>query len=88
MWLYLNKNVTIQWCMITEACAKGSDGHEFAGIWGNEYGTCHHNLIAHNVSRNPRWASGSRWNDYRNNVISNWAYNRLSPRTPLYDTRT
>ena len=72
--LYHNENVTIQWCMITEACAKGDSGHRFGGIWGNQYGTYHHNLIAHNDSRNPRWASGCGFNDYRNNVLYNWGY--------------
>jgi len=75
---YHNENVTIQWCMITEACAKFKNGkntgHWFGGIWGNNYGTYHHNLIAHNDSRNPRWASGCGFNDYRNNVLYNWGY--------------
>lgn len=74
MSLYHNENVTFQWCMITEACAKGDRGHRFGGIWGNHYGTYHHNLIANNDSRNPRWASGCGYNDYRNNVIYNWGY--------------
>jgi len=74
MSLYHNENVTIQWCMITEACAKGGSGHRFGGIWGNQYATYHHNLIAHNDSRNPRWASGCGFNDYRNNVLYNWGY--------------
>jgi pectate lyase len=77
--LYRNENVTIQWCMITEACAKFKNGkntgHRFGGIWGNNYSTYHHNLFAHNDSRNPRWASGSKYNDYRNNVLYNWGYN-------------
>jgi pectate lyase len=60
--------------MITEACAKGGSEHRFGGIWGNQYGTYHHNLIAHNDSRNPRWASGCGFNDYRNNVLYNWGY--------------
>lgn len=76
--IYMNENVTIQWCMITEACPKivdGEDtGHRFGGIWGNNQGTMHHNLIAHNASRNPRWASGCGHNDYRNNVLYNWGY--------------
>ncbi len=72
--LYHNENVTIQWCLITEACAKEDGSHRFGGIWGNNYGTYHHNLIAHNDSRNPRWASGCGYNDYRNNVIYNWGY--------------
>jgi len=72
--LYHNENVTIQWCMITEACAKEDGSHRFGGIWGNSYGTYHHNLIADNDSRNPRWASGCGYNDYRNNVLFNWGY--------------
>ncbi|WP_201743589.1 pectate lyase family protein [Roseiconus nitratireducens] len=72
--LYHNENVTLQWCMITEACAKADGSHRFGGIWGNQYGTYHHNLFAHNDSRNPRWASGCGYNDYRNNVLFNWGY--------------
>ncbi|MFN3150202.1 pectate lyase [Bremerella sp.] len=77
--VYRNEFVTIQWCMMTEACVKFVDGkdtgHRFGGIWGNNYGTYHHNLFAHNDSRNPRWAAGSKYNDYRNNVLYNWGYN-------------
>jgi pectate lyase len=77
--LYQNERLTVQWCMITEACAKFRDGentgHRFGGIWGNNYGSYHHNLFAHNDSRTPRWASGSGHNDYRNNVVYNWGYN-------------
>jgi len=72
--VYHNENVTIQWCMITEACAREDGSHRFGGIWGNNYGSYHHNLIAHNDSRNPRWASGCGYNDYRNNVLYNWGY--------------
>lgn len=74
MSIYHCENVTIQYCMITEACAKGDSGHRFGGIWGSQYATYHHNLIAHNDSRNPRWASGCGFNDYRNNVLYNWGY--------------
>jgi len=72
--LYLNENTTVQWCIISEACEKYGEGHRFGGIWGNNYGTWHHNLLAHNDSRNPRWASGCGYNDYRNNVLYNWGY--------------
>ena len=73
--LYHNEYTTVQWCIIAQACPKGTtDEHRFGGIWGNNYGTWHHNLIAHNASRNPRWASGCGYNDYRNNVIYNWEY--------------
>jgi len=67
--IYHGENVTIQWCMITEAC---SGAHKFGGIWGNNHGTYHHNLFAHNTDRNPRIASGGGYNDLRNNVIYNW----------------
>ncbi|MEN8907780.1 MAG: cellulose binding domain-containing protein [Clostridiales bacterium] len=67
--IYFNEDVTFQWCMITEAC---SSDHKFGGIWGNNRGTYHHNLFAHNTDRNPRIASGSGNNDLRNNVIYNW----------------
>lgn len=78
MSIYHCKNVTIQWCMITESLfmsthVKGH--HGFGGIWGSDYATYHHNLIANHSSRNPRWASGSGYNDYRNNVLYNWGYN-------------
>ncbi len=76
MTLYHNEYTTVQWCIIAQACPKGTtDEHRFGGIWGNNYGTWHHNLIAHNASRNPRWASGCGYNDYRNNVMYNWGYN-------------
>lgn len=76
--IYQCENVTIQWCMITESLfasnhVKGT--HGFGGIWGNNYSTYHHNLIAHHSSRNPRFASGAGYNDYRNNVVYNWGYN-------------
>jgi pectate lyase len=69
MSIYHGNNITIQWCMITEACG---GGHAFGGIWGNNHSTYHHNLFAHNVQRNPRIASGAGFNDLRNNVIYNW----------------
>ncbi|MBO8131857.1 MAG: pectate lyase [Candidatus Marinimicrobia bacterium] len=76
--LYHNDSTTVQWCIISEACPKdGSDSHRFGGIWGNNYGTWHHNLIVHNDSRNPRWASGCGYNDFRNNVLYNWGYQSI-----------
>jgi pectate lyase len=72
--VYHCENVTIQWCLVAEALNRGGS-HAFAGIWGSQYSTYHHNLLAHCVSRNPRWASGCGYNDHRNNVIYNWGYN-------------
>ena len=76
--VYMCENVTIQWCLVSESLrfsnhVKGA--HGFGGIWGSNYSTYHHNLLAHHSSRNPRFASGAGFNDYRNNVIYNWGYN-------------
>lgn len=78
MSIYHCENITIQWSIISESMfnsnhIKGS--HGFGGIWGSNYSTYHHNLIAHHGSRNPRMASGSGFTDFRNNVIYNWGYN-------------
>jgi hypothetical protein len=72
--VYHGEFVTVQNSIISEAIGDGT-GHKFGGIWGCNYSTYHHNLIAHNDSRNPRWASGSGYVDYRNNVLYNWGYN-------------
>lgn len=68
--IYICENVTIQWSMMAEAL--NPEGHAFGGIWGNNSSTYHHNLFAHNISRNPRFGSGTSPNDFRNNVIYNW----------------
>lgn len=78
--IYHCDSITVQWCLITESLShsnhkKGS--HGFGGIWGSNYGTYHHNLLAHHTSRNPRMASGSGFTDHRNNVIYNWGYQSL-----------
>ncbi|MDR8389678.1 hypothetical protein NC796_00925 [Aliifodinibius sp. S!AR15-10] len=73
---YHNSNVTVQYSIISEAIGDG-EGHKFGAIWGDNYSTYHHNLIAHNESRNPRFASGSGHVDFRNNVIYNWGYNSV-----------
>ncbi|WP_346857806.1 pectate lyase [uncultured Draconibacterium sp.] len=75
--VYHCDSITIQWCLIAESLygsnhIKGH--HGFGGIWGSNYGTYHHNLLADHSSRNPRMASGSGYTDYRNNVIYNWGY--------------
>ena len=80
--LSINKasNFTVQWCMATESLYdsihhKGK--HGYGGLWGGPGGSCHHNILAHHSSRNPR-VSGNKESglmDFRNNVIYNWGFN-------------
>ncbi len=89
-------NVTVQWSIISEALHnsihhKGPHGYGalIRGCYGARY-TYHHNLFAHNYSRNPRPGNydynthekdpeGLHF-DFRNNVMYNWGGNR-----PGYD---
>jgi hypothetical protein len=78
--IYDNKNTTLQWCIVSEGLynAYHSKGQRsYGGVWGGQFASFHHNLIAHNVSRTARF-NGARAHDtlavidYRNNVIYNW----------------
>jgi pectate lyase len=76
--IYHCENVTVQWSLISESLynsAHDKGAHGFGAIWGSDYSTYHHNLLAHHSSRNPRFASGAGHTDYRNNVIYNWGGN-------------
>jgi pectate lyase len=78
--IYHCDSITVQWCLISESMSKSNHikgSHGFGGIWGSNYGTYHHNLLAHHSSRNPRMASGAGNTDHRNNVIYNWGYQSL-----------
>jgi len=84
--LYELHRATVQWCMITESLnhsvhEKGD--HGYGGIWGGDTVSFHHNLFAHNLSRNPRF-NGARYQvtwtdlvDFRNNVLYNWGDNSI-----------
>jgi pectate lyase len=76
-------NATVQWCYVSEALdnsihSKGP--HGFGSIIASYLPASisfHHNLYAHNESRNPRpgnYADSAISLDFRNNVIYDWGY--------------
>jgi hypothetical protein len=89
---YANKNFTMQWCIISESLNQSfhdKNDHGYGAIWGGHQATFHHNLLAHNNSRNPRFDGGNRPGtgglspvgidqvDFLNNVIYNWHGNSV-----------
>ncbi len=80
MTLYDNTLSTVQWNIVHEGLYDA--GHlkgarSYGSQWGGQTATYHHNLLAHNYSRSPRF-NGARSNDarvlmdYINNVNYNW----------------
>ncbi|MFC5283538.1 pectate lyase family protein [Pedobacter alpinus] len=80
MTMYDNKKSTVQWSIIHEglySSGHGKGARSYGAQWGGETATYHHNLLAHNISRTPRF-NGTKHNDvnvqyeYVNNVNYNW----------------
>jgi len=61
--------ITVQWCVLSESL--NLEGHGYASITGGNRVSWHHNLFAHNNSRNVRF-QGAVDADFRNNVIYDW----------------
>lgn len=81
--IYDTKYTTVQWCIAAEGLYKANHKkgtRSYCGVWGGQFASYHHNLIAHNESRNIRF-NGARAHDtvavvdFRNNVIYNWGSN-------------
>ena len=81
-----SKNITIQWCLISESLHDSplQEGHGFAASLGGFNTSYHHNLLANNAGRNPSIAGEEDAPtinlDFRNNVIFNWGHRTLDGR--------
>lgn len=71
---YPTLNLTIQWCISSEALNKYN--HAFGGTWGGFNTSFHHNLFACNTGRNPSIGMSYDFN-FVNNVIFNWRHRSL-----------
>ena len=81
--IYDTKNTTVQYCLIAEGLYKANHKkgtRSYCGVWGGQFASYHHNLVAHCDSRNIRF-NGARAHDtiavvdYHNNVVYNWGTN-------------
>ncbi len=80
MTMYDNISTTVQWSIIHEglyASGHAKGARSYGTQWGGQGATYHHNLLAHNYNRSPRF-NGARSNDrnalidFVNNVNYNW----------------
>lgn len=77
---YDNDHTTVQWCLFTEGLfraghAKGD--RSYGAVLGGKTATYHHNLLAHNYNRSPRFGATTKNDkvmllDFVNNVNYNW----------------
>lgn len=74
-------NTTVQWCIVSQSLVNSGHskgGHGYGGNWGGQYGSYHHNLLAHHTSRSPRLGPRPTTQlnevmDMRNNVMFNYS---------------
>ncbi len=83
---YCFSDASVQWCIIAEALnssihRKGE--HGYGGIWGGRNVSFHHNILADNNSRNPRFDHPRLYSaqelifhrgtvEFVNNIVFNW----------------
>lgn len=73
-------NTTVQWSIVSQSLVNAGHskgGHGYGGNWGGQYGSYHHNLLAHHTSRAPRLGPRPTTQlnevmDMRNNVMFNY----------------
>ncbi len=78
--MYDNDHTTVQWCITSEAlynCGHAKGSRSYGAVFGGKTATYHHNLLAHNESRSPRFGSTTKNDkhmllDFVNNVNYNW----------------
>ncbi len=73
-WKLPTLNLTIQWCISSEALNKYE--HAFGGTWGGNNTSFHHNLFACNTARNASIGMSYDFN-FVNNVVFNWRHRTL-----------
>lgn len=86
-----NQNLTMQWCMISEALYNG-DNTGYGATLGGYNASYHHNLFASNKTNNPNFIKSSYRNglnldsiDFRNNILFNWGTSTVNGSTGSYN---
>lgn len=83
--LYNNQNLTMQWCIISEALNNNNAQSGTGATLGGYSASYHHNLFASNRTNNPTFYKSDITNtlnietvDFRNNVLYNWATSSIN----------
>ncbi len=84
---YRTENLTLQWSSISESLNNSihkKGNHGYGGIWGGTNVSYHHNFLACNSNRNPRFCGSRAYLrntdknvEFYNNVVYNWVDNAI-----------